>query len=193
MHVFKNIGAVLVLVLVLSIGSVGCSSSGESTAVQAPLASASPERQDNSNVINTDEKQPGQTASAVSPQGPPIARENAGQVKEINARELAEMISSTQNLFLIDVSTPGEYKEGHIKGSLPGDLRLLRTRPEQYLESLGAMPSDAIVLICETGSKSYRVAEVLLGTKYQNVYNLAGGKIDWVREGFDLVTEDGKS
>jgi len=146
MPILKNLGAMLVLAFVLSIGSVGW----------------------------------------------PGGEGNVGQVKEISARQLFDMMSSSTYLAIVDISTPGEYDEGHIKGSLMGDMGLIRARPEQYLDSLGIKKSDTIVLTCETGRKSYRVAAILLRTGYQNVYNLAGGKIDWARSGYDLVAGDRK-
>lgn len=39
-------------------------------------------------------------------------------VRELTAQELAEMLAAGKNLVVIDVSTSGEYKEGHIKGSV---------------------------------------------------------------------------
>lgn len=122
----------------------------------------------------------------------PTLAGNTAEVKEISARELFTLMSSSEDLVIIDISTPGEYDEGHIKGSLRGDFMSIRTRPQQYLESLGIKKSDTIVLTCETGRKSFRMAAILLRTDYHGVYNLAGGKIDWARSGFDLVADNGK-
>jgi len=112
----------------------------------------------------------------------------AGEVSEISARELSALMTSSTDLVIIDISTPGQYKEGHIKGSLVGDKRLFRTRPEESLNSLGVDKSRKIILVCETGKLSLRIAEILLKTDYHNIYNLTGGKIDWVRNGFELVS-----
>lgn len=113
---------------------------------------------------------------------------SAGKVNEINANDLKNILSKEKRPLIIDVSTPGEFREGHIHGSLLGDLRLLRSQPDQYLESLNIKKSDTIVLVCETGSKSYKVAEVMMRAGYQNVYNLKSGKIDWVRSGYELIS-----
>jgi hydroxyacylglutathione hydrolase len=121
-----------------------------------------------------------------------ISTGNAGQVKEINAKQLFDMMSSSKDLVIIDISTLGEYKEAHIKDSVVGDPGLIRVRTEQYMDSLGVKKSDTIILVCETGRKSYRAAEILLRTGYQNVYNLARGKIDWARNGYALLADDGK-
>ena len=122
----------------------------------------------------------------------PRGEGNVGQVKEISATQLFDMMSSSTDLAIIDISTPGEYEEGHLEGSLMGDMGSIRARPEQYFDSLGIKKSDTIVLTCETGRKSYRMAAILLSTGYQKVYNLAGGKIEWARSGYDLVAGDGK-
>lgn len=124
--------------------------------------------------------------------GWPEAAGSADRVQEISARRLFEMVSSSTPLVIIDISTPGEYDEGHIKGSLRGDLRLIRTQPEKHLDGLGVKKSDTIILTCEIGNKSYRTVGILISAGYQNVYNLAGGKIDWARSGYDLAAGDGK-
>ncbi|SFQ99482.1 rhodanese-like domain-containing protein [Desulfoscipio geothermicus] len=232
MTALKNLCAVLFLILILSISSVGCLPSNESNHDQTPVVSVSPEQQEeinnayaeenlphtngvdeepinseptagsikSNNVIENNQMQTpisseqqentDLSSSQQSSSDQAVTPKDSTGVKEISARDLNEMIASSTNLVIIDISTPGEYQEGHIEGSLLGDLRLMRTQPEQYLDSLGINKSDTIVLTCETGNKSYMVAKLLLGTEYRNVYNLAGGKIDWVRAGYDLVAGD---
>jgi len=68
---------------------------------------------------------------------------------------------------------------------------MLRSQPEKYLNQLNISKSDSILLICETGSKSYQVVKVLVGAGFENVYNLDDGKIGWIRAGFQMVEGDG--
>lgn len=117
--------------------------------------------------------------------------ENNGTIKQFSAQELRDLISQGKELKLIDVSTAGEFREGHIAGSLLGDIQMLRSQPEKYLNQINISKSDSILLICETGSKSYQVAKVLMGAGFQNVYNLEAGKIGWIRAGFQMVEGDG--
>lgn len=65
----------------------------------------------------------------------------------------------------------------------------MRTRPEEYLASLKVEKTDTIVLVCETGNKSYNTVPYLIKAGYQNVYNLKGGKLDWIRAGYDLTKD----
>jgi rhodanese-related sulfurtransferase len=113
--------------------------------------------------------------------------ENNGTIKQLSAQELHDLIAQGKELKLIDVSTPGEFREGHIAGSLLGDIQMLRSQPEKYLNQLNISKSDSILLICETGSKSYQVAKVLIGAGFQNVSNLEAGKIGWIRAGLQMV------
>jgi|GEM_PF-687826 len=125
--------------------------------------------------------------------GVPGIAESAGQVQEINSRQLFEMMSKSTHPVIIDISTQGEYNEAHIKGSLRADVGLIRTQTEQYLNSLGVKKSDIIILVCESGRKSFRTVRILVEASYKKVYNLAGGKIDWARSGYELVAEKSPS
>ena len=63
------------------------------------------------------------------------------------------MMESKKDIAIIDISTPGEYKEGHITGSIQADMNTLRTQTGDYLMSLKIDRERTIVLICETGNK----------------------------------------
>jgi rhodanese-related sulfurtransferase len=129
-------------------------------------------------------------AKQSSPQPTASAKTNTAsvhQVKQIGAAELHKLLTTGESPLIIDVSTLGQFKEGHIAGSLHGDESTLRARPKAYLDSLGAKTSDSIYLVCETGNKSYRIAEILMRAGYENVYNLESGKLNWARSGYDLI------
>jgi len=116
--------------------------------------------------------------------------ENNGTIKQFSAQELQDLIAQGKELKLIDISTPGEFREGHIAGSLLGDFQMLRSQPEKYLTQLNISKSDSILVICETGSKSYQAVKVLMGAGFENVYNLDAGKIGWIRAGFQMGEGD---
>ena len=127
---------------------------------------------------------------AVKSQSVSAEAQNNVTIKQFSAQELHDLIAQGKELKLIDVSNPGEFREGHIAGSLLGDIQILRSQPEKYLTQLNISKSDSIVLICETGSKSYQAAKVLIGAGFQNVSNLDAGKIGWIRAGFQMVEGD---
>lgn len=105
---------------------------------------------------------------------------------ELTAKELASMLTSDEKLILIDVNPIAQYKEGHIKGAIWGDSKLLRTETETYLNRLSIKKTDAIVLVCEIGNRSANTVPFLDKAGYQEVYNLKEGNIGWIRAGFNL-------
>ena len=108
---------------------------------------------------------------------------------ELTPKELASMLTSGKKLVMIDVNPIAQYKEGHIKGAILGDSKLLRTETETYLNRLSIKKTDAIVLVCEIGNRSANTAPFLAKAGYQEVYNLKEGNIGWIRAGFDLIKE----
>jgi glyoxylase-like metal-dependent hydrolase (beta-lactamase superfamily II)/rhodanese-related sulfurtransferase len=81
------------------------------------------------------------------------------------------------DLFVLDVRTAGEFDNdlGHLEHAHLIPLDELASR-------LGDIPQDRpIVTVCQSGKRSARAAEILLGGGFDKVANLAGGLIQWSR------------
>jgi rhodanese-related sulfurtransferase len=66
---------------------------------------------------------------------------------------------------LVDVRTVGEYKNGHIKGSLNVPLSDIEDAMSWLIKDV------PIVLVCESGSRSAEAKEILEASGYIKVYN----------------------
>lgn len=89
-----------------------------------------------------------------------------------------------QGALLIDVREPNEYEEVHATGAQLMPL-------SEFEQSHGSLPKDAeLVMICRSGARSERAAQLLLDNGYSNVSNLKGGTMAWVQDG--LPTGDAK-
>ncbi len=76
---------------------------------------------------------------------------------------------SSQPLMLVDVRTPLEFADTHIKGAINIMAPELRTRS-------GELHHDKpIYLICSTGNRSSLAASILKQHGFKEVYNVAGG------------------
>ena len=86
---------------------------------------------------------------------------------------------------LLDVRTPGEYANGHIKGA--GQLNFYDRDFEQRLLML--KKDQAIYLYCNTGYRSKKAATILIRNGYKKVYNLERGIMDWYRNNLPIVAD----
>jgi rhodanese-related sulfurtransferase len=100
-------------------------------------------------------------------------------IPEIDVDELAARLQGGPTL--IDVREADEYVEAHVPGAIHLPLSELGDR-------LHEVPAgEPVLLICKSGARSMRAAEVL-AQRGHDVTNVAGGTSGWVASGRDYVT-----
>jgi rhodanese-related sulfurtransferase len=110
---------------------------------------------------------------------------NKTTISQLEPSEVHTMITQTPKPFLLDVRTPGEYKQGHVVGAELIPLDELSTK-------LGRLPkAREIICICESGSRSSAAARHLSSQGYK-VSNMTGGMSRWIRAGLPVKTGMGK-
>lgn len=76
-------------------------------------------------------------------------------------------------VIIIDVRTPQEYKEGHIPGVANIPLDELDSRSSE-------VPKDKkVLLICRSGNRSSQGTKMLRNKGFDNVYNITQGMSSW--------------
>ncbi|MFT3845512.1 MAG: thioredoxin domain-containing protein [Lacibacter sp.] len=81
---------------------------------------------------------------------------------------------------LLDVRTAGEYRMGHIKGSLQANWN----NEEEFTERTSALDKNKPVLLyCASGPRSHAAAAWLMENGFTNVGELQGGFVTWKRFG----------
>lgn len=81
---------------------------------------------------------------------------------------------------LLDVRTPREYAEGHIKGA-----KLIPV--QQLAEHLNTVPHDKQVYVyCKSGGRSSRASKLLASNGYTNIENIKGGFDAWKAAGYPV-------
>jgi rhodanese-related sulfurtransferase len=81
---------------------------------------------------------------------------------------------------LIDVREADEYRAGHAPGALHLPLSRLA-----HDGALGLPESRRLVLVCRSGNRSRRAAE-LLAAQGVNCVDMTGGMLNWVTEGLPV-------
>lgn len=92
---------------------------------------------------------------------------SAGETRELVAR------SHPEDLTLLDVRQPMEYRTGHIAGAISIPVAQL----EERLAELD--PGRKTVVYCAAGVRSRAAASLLLHHGFREVYNLEGGFQSW--------------
>ncbi len=88
---------------------------------------------------------------------------------DINAEETKELLKN--NAKIIDVRSQGEYRSGHIKGSLNIPLESITTGVKKHKIS----KDTPIILYCASGARSSSAKRFLKKDGFTSVYN--GGSL----------------
>jgi molybdopterin/thiamine biosynthesis adenylyltransferase/rhodanese-related sulfurtransferase len=111
-----------------------------------------------------------------------LARVKA-EIDELGTVEAHERVVNGFAPVLLDVREQDEWQEGH----LPGALHVPRGNLESRIETLVPDKSRELLVYCASGSRSAFASRALHELGYENVRNLAGGFVDWKRNGYEVV------
>ena len=93
-------------------------------------------------------------------------------IPQLSVQDLKRRLDSGDNLFILDVREPFEYKIANIGGTL-----IPQNEVPQRLGEIDR--TREIVVQCKSGGRSQRIAEYLKQSGYPQVVNLAGGILAW--------------
>ena len=83
----------------------------------------------------------------------------------------------------LDVRTPGEFAEGHLKGA-----RLIDFQSGNFENEISIPDKNATYAVyCRSGNRSGQAVKVMRDTGFTKVFNMNGGVIDWANAGLPLV------
>ncbi|HJV36199.1 rhodanese-like domain-containing protein [Geomonas sp.] len=103
----------------------------------------------------------------------------AGTVN-VSSTQAKAMTAQKAGLVLLDVRTPEEYQQAHLKGA---KLIPLNELPQRVNE----IPRDKPILVyCAVGRRSLKAADFLSAQGYHEVYQISDGLISWYKNGFPL-------
>jgi rhodanese-related sulfurtransferase len=89
--------------------------------------------------------------------------------KTLTAYQVKQIISSGEQIYLIDVRTEEQFAEGHIAGAVNIPYNKLGVMISQ-------IPKDKkVILYCNTGEKSSKGAEFLAERNFTNIYSMTEG------------------
>jgi rhodanese-related sulfurtransferase len=91
----------------------------------------------------------------------------------ITSADLERRLSAGEQLLVVDVREPMEFKQGHVKGARLVPLGTLGKGDH------GLPKEKQIVLVCRSGNRSAQAFQILKKQGYTNLLNLTGGMSGW--------------
>ena len=77
--------------------------------------------------------------------------------EQVTPQQAVAMLKNDSNITLLDVRTPGEYKEGHLAGAILIPLSTL----DKNLNRLEAFKQKKILVYCRSGGRSVMASRIL--------------------------------
>lgn len=111
-----------------------------------------------------------------------VKGEGLNVFKDVDARLFKQLISKG-DVVLIDVRTPGEYAQGHLKNS-----KLINFMDKNFETQIAQLDKGATTLVyCHSGRRSAGAMKKMKSAGFTEVYNLVGGIGAWASAGGEMV------
>ena len=111
--------------------------------------------------------------------------ENTSNKIQIVTPEEMQELSELEDVQLVDVRTPEEYKEGFIADFQ--NIDYLSPDFEKEIEKLDK--SKPVIVYCKSGNRSGKCAAKMKEKGFVKVYDMEGGIAKWKFKGYDLKTK----
>lgn len=109
---------------------------------------------------------------------------------EIYPGDVVKKIQNGEDFILLDVRTPEEYEEFHLKNSLLLPVQELSAKSLADI-GLGENAKDKeIIIYCRSGARSQTAYNIMDSLGYTNIKSIAGGTIHWQEDNYPY-TESG--
>ena len=103
----------------------------------------------------------------------------------IKPQQLAELCKDGNKIDLIDVRTPVELREVHVK--VARNVPLDQLDPAAMMKARNGTANDTLYVICRSGSRGQQACEKFLKAGFSNVVNVQGGTMACVEAGLPVV------
>jgi rhodanese-related sulfurtransferase len=105
-------------------------------------------------------------------------------VPTISPQKLHERMAAGENVDLIDVRTPVEFREVHAEGAR--NLPLDSLHPADVTKQRNGSADQPLFVICRSGNRASKACEKLVAAGFANVVNVEGGTQAWDEAGLPV-------
>lgn len=106
----------------------------------------------------------------------------SNSLPQSSAEDVKASLDNNEKVKILDVRTPEEYKEGHIRDSVLLPVDEVKEKVEKVLPN----KDQKIYVHCRSGMRSAKATKEMLTLGYSNVHNMQGGIVAWEKQGFPV-------
>lgn len=116
------------------------------------------------------------------------ATKTENEATHLDAKASAKLLANDKKeekpaIIILDLRTPGEYKEGHLDGA-----KNINFLADDFEDNLGKLDKSKPYLVhCRSGGRSGTSLTTFKKLGFTKVYHLDGGTIAWEKAGQKLV------
>lgn len=100
-------------------------------------------------------------------------------LESVPVQKFEELTVSDPNTIILDVRTPEEFADGHLKGALLTDFQ-----NQDFKNEIDKLDKSKTYLVyCKAGTRQQLAAEHMKSIGFENIYLLEGGFTAWQQEG----------
>ncbi len=108
---------------------------------------------------------------------------STNEIELISPQQVYDAVYSTDSVQLVDVRTPAEYRESHLKGS-----QNICVTSDDFAEKVKTLDKNKPVYVyCKMGGRSANAAKRLQEMGFTKIYDMDGGILLWEEK--KLATE----
>lgn len=98
------------------------------------------------------------------------------ELPELNINDKLEDMKYVNNSVIVDVRTPGEFREGHVPGAINIRAELCGRSGQSYVEGMLPDKTAHIYMYCYSGARSGIASAYLRQMGYAQAENIGGFK-----------------
>lgn len=111
-----------------------------------------------------------------------------GDVTTVTAERAAALLKKDAKIVVVDIRTPEEFAEGHIKGAIN-----INMNADDFGAKLAKLDrKKTYVMHCKSGGRSGASLPVWKRLGFENVLHLSSGILGWEKAGQSLVVPEKK-
>ncbi len=117
--------------------------------------------------------------------GVSCSQQHANAQSRLAPKDFEAKLNSDPSVQLLDVRTPEEFKEGHLKNAVN-----INFYDDDFAQQVVKLDKNKPLLVyCAKGGRSASAAEQMAKSGFTALYELDGGIIAWKKAGKPVVTE----